>query len=181
MRKFIASTTVAASLIGGGTAAIVLAPAIAGAQESETVERGAAMAEALDSLVTDGTLTQEQRDTVEERLREARAERRGEFRRGPRGRFGAGQVLEELGIDREAVRDGVDAGLTLGEIADANGSSADALTDALIAAANERIDAAVENGRIDEARADELRASVDDRVSDLVDGELEFRGRRGGR
>ena len=85
MRKFIASTTVAASLLGGGAAAVVLAPTIAGAQESESPAAGGAFAEALDSLVTDGTLTQDQRDAVEERLREARAEHRDDFRRGPRG------------------------------------------------------------------------------------------------
>ena len=185
MRKVIASTTIAASMLGAGFGAVALGPAIAGAQDAEEapeVESSSApsrLSEVLDGLVEDGTLTQAQRDTVEERLLEARPERRGGHFRGGFGRLGGGgELLEELGLDAETIREGIAEGLSLGEIADANGSSAEALTDALVEQAESRLDDAVESGRITEERADELRADIEERVDDIVSGEADF-GRRG--
>lgn len=187
MRKAIASTTIAASLLGTGFGAVALGPAIAGAQdtenapEAEVTETGSRLDEVLDGLVEDGTLTQAQRDTVEERLLDARPERRGGHFRGGFGRLGGvGDVLEDLGLDAETIRDGIAEGLTLGDIADANGSSAEALTDALTDQAEARLDEAVEAGRIDEERAAELRAQIEERVDGVVSGDFEF-GRRGHR
>lgn len=190
MKKIIASTAIAASLLGGGAAAVVLAPGIAGAQEDvQESEADSGLAEVLDGLVTDGTLTVEQRDSVESALREARpqfGDRDGIGRRGHGRGFAGGQVLGELGIDRDAVQEGLADGLTLGEIADANGSSAAALTDALVTQMSERLDNAVTNGRIDEATAAEKQAEIEQRVEDMVNGEFErpergqHRGRFGG-
>lgn len=194
MRKVIASTTVAASLLGAGFGAVALGPALAGAQdtetdidadtetesETETESTRTTLADVLDDLVADGTLTQEQRDIVEERISEAKLGR-GHGHRG-HGRFGRGltsEVLEELGLDAEMIRDGLADGQTLGEIAEANGSSVEALTDALTAQAEERIADALESGRIDEDKAAELEAAIDERVEAMVNGEVDF-GRRGG-
>ncbi|MEM7285621.1 MAG: hypothetical protein AAF480_04650 [Actinomycetota bacterium] len=183
MRKVIASTTIAASMLGAGFGAAALGPAIAGAQDADEAEvtdapaPGSRLDEVLDGLVADGTLTQAQRDTVEERLREARPERHGH--RGGFGRLGGGgEILEGLGLDSETVREGLADGLSLGEIADANGSSADALADALVEQAESRIDEAIEAGRIDDERAAELRTRIEERVDDIVSGEADF-GRRG--
>jgi hypothetical protein len=177
MKKIIASTTIAASLLGGGVAAVVLAPGIAGAQEDvQESEVDSSLADVLDGLVTDGTLTVEQRDSVESALRQARSQfgdRDGIGSRGHGRGFAGGQVLEELGIDRAAVQEGRADGLTLGEIADANGSSAAALTDALVAQMSERLDNALTSGRIDEATAAEKQAEIEQRVDDMVNGEFE--------
>lgn len=185
MRKVIASTTIAASMLGAGFGAVALGPAIAGAQdteeapETETIETSSRLADVLDGLVEDGTLTQAQRDTVEERLLEARPDRRGGHFRSGFGRLGGtGEILEELGLDADAIRDGIAEGLSLGEIAEANGSSAEALTDALVEQAESRIDDAVGAGRIDEDRAAEMRAQIEERIDSVVSGEAEF-GRRG--
>ena len=48
--------------------------------------------------------------------------------------------------------------------------------------ANERLDAAVESGRVDEERAAEVRASIEERIDAMLDGELRDRdgfGRHG--
>lgn len=188
MKKLIASTTVAASLIGGGAAALTFAPAIAGAQddaeneapeapEAELEQRRSTVGEVLDGLVEDGTLTQDQRDAVESALREARP-RGGHHRDGfghhrGAGRLLDGEALEELGLDRATVREGLADGLDLGEIAEANGSSADALIDALTDRLDERLDQAVASGRIDVETADEKRAEIADRIEDLVNGDLD--------
>lgn len=184
MRKIIVSTAAAASILGA-TAGLTLAPGIAGAQDgTETVEptvRESSVAEVLDGLVDDGTLTAEQRDAVADALAAARADRVG-HRFGDRGghRFGhlGGEVLEGLGLDAETVRDGIADGLTLGEIADANGSSAEALAEALVEQFESRLDAAVDAGRLDADDAEERRAEIEERVDDLVAGEIEL-GRRG--
>jgi hypothetical protein len=184
MRKMIASTAAAASILGA-TAGLAFVPTIAGAQDvapqvEETTGEATSMTSVLDGLVEDGTLTQVQRDAVETALSDARPDG---FRHGSRGhhRGGAGfkpEVLEELGLDAQTVREGLIAGSTLGEIAEANGSSVEALTDALIEGFEERLDAAVEAGRIDAETADEKRAEIETRVDDIVSGEAEF-GRRG--
>jgi hypothetical protein len=51
----------------------------------------------------------------------------------------------------------------------------DGLVDALVADATERIDAAVESGRLTEERATELKEGLEARTQDLVDGELDAR------
>ena len=180
MRKIIASTTIAASLIGGGATAIVLAPGIAGAQDETEAAEATGLSEVLAELVTENTLTQAQADAVQDAIEQAAEDGRlgPRGRGGKRGHRGFGNVLEELDIDRDAVREGIQDGLTPGEIAEANGSSAEALTDALTDQMNERLDTAVENGRLDETEADEKRAEIAERVEDIVNGEIEF-GRKG--
>ena len=55
----------------------------------------------------------------------------------------------------------------------------DAVVDAIVARAEERFDAAVENGRIDDTQAAEMLTRAAERAEDLVNGEIEFGGRRG--
>ena len=175
MRKLIASSTIAASIIGGGAGAIILGPALAGAQETtnESPADDDGLEAVLAELVTEGIIDQDQADAVATALREAHAD--GRLRRLDHHRpFGGGEVLEELGIDRETVRSGLAEGLTLGEIADANGSSAEELATALEEEMGERIDSALENGRIDEDRAVELREGIAERVDSIVNGESTF-------
>lgn len=181
MRKFIASTTIAASIVGGGIAGLALTPTIAGAQDSTTeaeiTESESGLSTVLGGLVTDGTLTQDQADAVESALQEAR-EAGVIGHRHPRAhRFLHSDVFSDLGLEPEDIRSGVADGLTLGEIADANGSSADALADALAQAMNDRLDAAVEAGRIDAEDAAERAEGIDEKADDIVNGE--FPGRRG--
>lgn len=140
-----------------------------------TVDRVAVRTEriraALDELVAAGTVTAEQADAVAAHLSEQvpvrdrgdRLERRAQ--RAERREF----VTELLGVDAETLRDELRSGATLAEVAEANGVSTDELVDALVARAMERLDAAVEAGRIDQATADEksaeLEASITERVT----------------
>ena len=107
------TATVAASLLGGGVAGALLLPTAATAQDTEsdtpdgTEERQGPLATALQSLVDDGTLTQEQVDAITQAVQDARPERE----RGPRG---GGRMLstvaDVLGMEaselREAIVDG---------------------------------------------------------------------------
>ena len=137
----------------------------------------------MQELVDEGTITAEQADAVTahllEQVPERLAERDG---RGPGwhggrpggGLFGrgAGVVSEALtdllGIDAQELREQLRDGATLAEIATAQGVEPQAVIDELVGEYEERLDNAVENGRLDQAEADERLASATERITELV-------------
>jgi len=187
------ASLIAASTLGGAVAgATLLAPGIAGAQddvdpveETETVrpEFGERITEALQPLVDDGTLTDLQVDSVVGALEEARPEdggRRGHGQRGPRG---AGVVADVLGLEGSEIRDALQGGSTIADLAAEQGVSTDAIVDALVDAAEERVADALESGRIDQEKADEILANAEQHAENVVNGDFEpgqGRGFRGG-
>ena len=145
--------------------------------ETETEVRGGWVADALDDLVTAGTITQAQADAVAEALQAARPERpfgggRGHWIGGPGGlgfgRIGLDAAAEVLGIEEDDLRDALREGTTLAELAEQNGVAAQAVIDALVAEASEHIDNALEDGRIDATEAEERRAEVTERITTIV-------------
>ena len=128
--------------------------------------------EQLAPLVEDGTITQAQADAVAETLAESFEGRRVRHRRGHIG----AAVAEFLDIEVEELREALQDGSTLGEIAEANGSSAEALIDHLVSQASERLDEKVAEGEITQAEADEKLAEITEKVTDRVNGEAPFRG-----
>lgn len=134
-------------------------------------KREAKLREVLQSLVDDGTLSQEQLDAVIGALEAARPDKDGGrkgrdgrdgpgHRKGKAGKFGLHKDLRDaaafvLGLDVEELGAELKSGKTLAEIAEAQGTSRQELIDALVAAA---IDRATE-------RATE-------RIPLIVDGEL---------
>lgn len=187
IKRSVAITAIAASTLGGVAAgAAFFTPAIAGAQddvveaEQAAPERGERISEALQVLVDDGTLTEAQRDAVVETLQNARPDR-GEFRdrRSPRGPRGAGEIAEILGLEGSEMREALRNGSSIAELAEAQGIDSADVVDAIVARAEERLDTAVENGRIDATQAAEMLTQAAERAEDLVNGEIEFGGRRG--
>jgi len=105
---------------------------------------------------------------------------------GPRGPHGAhlGAGLDVaasyLGVTEAELRESLRGGDTLAEIAVGEGRSVDGLVDALVADARDRLDDAVEAGRLTEARREQLAADLEERITALVNGERPaFRGRWG--
>ena len=184
IKRSVAITAIAASTLGGVAAgAAFFTPVIAGAQD-DAVEaapgRGERISEALQVLVDDGTLTEAQRDAVVETLQNARPDR-GEFRerlsqRGPRV---AGEIAEILGLEGNEIREALRNGSSIAELAEAQGIDSADVVDAIVARAEERLDTAVENGRIDDTQAAEMLTRTAERAEDLINGEIEFGGRRG--
>jgi hypothetical protein len=85
-------------------------------------------------------------------------------------RHRAGKVITEtLGVSRAELRDALRSGQSVNEYAASLGKDPQAVEDALVNAANARLDQAVANGRIDQARADEVKAKVPARVDKLMD------------
>lgn len=193
MKKSIASLTVAASLLGGAAGAIVFAPGPLSAQTEAGTEapvdgearpeRGAWLAEVLEGLVEDGTLTAEQAEAVETAIAEARPDRHeGRRGRGP-GRLEAVEELTDLlGLEAAEIAEALRSGDSLADIAAAQGVDAGDVVDALVERAAERIDEAVAEGRIDEADAADRLAEVTERITAMVDGDAGFerRGHGGG-
>ena len=86
------------------------------------------------------------------------------------GRLGARfSVLAELvGTDVDSLKAALGEGQTLAEIADGNGVEAQTVIDSLLEKANERIDAAVEAGKLTEEEAETKRSEAATRIEDLV-------------
>ena len=161
-----------------------------GVSEAELVAAlQAEKTERLAEAVENGRITQERADEIsaglDEKIDQAintrpseRPEREG--RRGGHRGFRL-DALEELGLTGEEIRAGFEAGQTLAETAEANGISEDELVDALVAAAMERADAAVESGRVTQEQVDEHLADIEERITERVNTEPgEREGRRGG-
>ncbi len=174
MRKTIAALATAAALLGGfGAAVIIQSPTAANAQEDgpEATEVELAVPlwidETLSDLVDEGVVTREQADRVGAAL----SERLGDVR----GRHGRGLHLEAaaaaIGIDVEDLVTALREGQSIAQVATANGVSRQTVIDALVAGMNDRLDQAVEDGKLTAERADEIRAEARDRITAMVNGE----------
>jgi polyhydroxyalkanoate synthesis regulator phasin len=151
-----------------GAGALLAGPLHVAAQDDDTDDDTSDwVSEALDELVADGTITQQQADAVDDALDAARPER--VHRHGPHWRAGGPfggffafeAAADAIGIDEEALRDALRDGQTIAEVAAANGVDAQTVIDAMVAAAQERVDEAMAN-------ADERLADLEERITDLV-------------
>ncbi len=77
-------------------------------------------------------------------------------------------ALEELGLEKDTLKEGFEEGKTLAEIAEANGVSTDELTDALTTAILENIDKRVEEDKIDAEKAAALKEGVAEKVEKRI-------------
>lgn len=91
--------------------------------------------------------------------------------------LGAGPVAEAaeaIGIEPSELLAELRDGRTIAEVAEANGVPADDVIDAVVAAERDRLAQLVDDGRFTQAEADELVDGLEDRVTDLVNGERPF-------
>jgi hypothetical protein len=144
----------------------------------------------IDRAVEDGTLTKEQADAMKERIE---ADDFPLFA-GPllghphRGGFGfrmhgfreLDAAAAFLGVTEAQLRESLENGKTLAEVAKEKGKSVDALVNAVVAAATKRLDEAVEEGRMTKAQRDEIVDGLKAWTTDLVNGvRPAFPGRNG--
>ena len=107
--------------------------------------------------------------------------------RDPRGgrdydrdwRSGGGQmaelnaIAEAVGTDAAGLMSGISDGQSLADIARSNGADPQVVTDLLTSQANERIDAALEAGKITAAEAAEMKAEFADHVDEMVEATMD--------
>ena len=171
MRKTLATLVAGAvAAVGISAGAVLLAPTTAIAQEESVSEETVPtpLADILGELVDEGVINQDQADAVAERL----AERAGDFgRRGHRVGGGHLELVAEL-LDME-IEDLADALRDGQSIADLAGDETDAVIEALVAEATERLDEAVADERFTQDEADERLVDITQRITDMVNGELE--------
>ena len=173
---------------GGAIAATQLTPEqrsdaiVADAAEQlgvEASELDAALTKALqnqvDAAVADGRLTEEQGEELKERIAAGDVPLVGLGPGGPGGHghhhvFDLSAAADYLGVTESELRTALhEDGQTLAEVAEAEGKSVDGLVTALVTAAREQLDQAVEDGRLTEAQRTEMLADVEERVRDVVE------------
>jgi polyhydroxyalkanoate synthesis regulator phasin len=177
MRKTIAAIATAAIVLGGFSFALFVPTTEAalaqevGADEPETTAP-ASVEEVLADLVEDGVITEEQATQVADALRE----RAGAFRKhrsgGDRGAR-LETVADVIGIEKDDLTEALRDGQSIAEVAEANGSSAQAVIDALVAEMNSKVDQAIEDGKLTAEQAEEIRANAPERIESMVNGEFE--------
>ena len=209
--RLVASAGAALAVAGGGAA--VAATQGSPGQESKAVIDDAAkqlgvdsakladaleqaLANRVDEAVAEGRLTQEQGAALKARIRSGEYPLLGLRGRGPGFGFrhhghGPGAPLDAaasfLGLDEAELREQLQDGKTLAEIAKAEGKTVAALVDALVAAAKTELAEAVESGRLTDAQRDRILEDLEERISEGVSatpgrhfrggpGESSFRG-----
>ena len=116
-------------------------------------------------------------------LLEARAEGEAlEAAAPPSGAFGSmrailGAVTEATGLDQQALMTQVRDGKTLTEIIEANGADLEEILAQVVAAETERINQAVTDGTLERAEADEMLASLEAQIKEMLEQPLQFGGR----
>jgi hypothetical protein len=153
--------------------------------------------ERIEAAVKAGRLTRAQADEIEADLKQevtdfvnnGRLQFR-EFRGGPRpfGFFGHEHVLstaaDYLGLTEAQLRTQMNSGKSLAQVAKDRNKSVDGLIGKLVAAKKARIEAAVKDGRLTRAQANEIEADLKQQVTDFVNNaklEFHFRKSRDGR
>jgi polyhydroxyalkanoate synthesis regulator phasin len=194
--KIAAGVAAAFAVLGGG-AAVAATQVWSPREESQAViddaaaqlgiepsELSAALRQALenriDQAVEDGRLTEEQGQELKERLESGDTPLLfGGFGFPGHGHFGhfgpfadLGTAASYLGSTEAELRSELADGKTLAEIAKAEGKSVDGLVQALVEEATARIDQAVADGKLTQARANELKEDLEERITDFVNGEL---------
>ena len=156
----------------GITVLVVASLAMSGialAQTDETTDEAAQnavtrIAEKLQSLVDDGTITADQAEAVAEVLADG-------FKGGPRRghhRPNIGALAEFLGMEADAFREAMQEYDTLADLAEANGSSGAAVIDFLVGQVQDKLDEAVADGKFDQAEADEKLADATEKITEMV-------------
>ena len=140
----------------------------------------------VDAAVKAGQMTKAEGDALKARIDENALPLLGPrgHRHGGPGHFkrvghGLDAAAKYLGLSEAALRTQLEGGKTLAQVAKDRGKSVDGLVDALVADRKAGIDQAVKDGRLTQAQADEFVSGLKARVTDMVNGRMPERGRRG--
>ena len=84
-------------------------------------------------------------------------------------------VADVLGIDMDELRERLENSETIADIAAEQGVAIDDVVASLMGEAEVRLDSAVADERLTQAEADDKLVEIEDHITDLVNGEIEFR------
>lgn len=186
-RKLVAAVVVAVAVAGAG-GAIAASQLGSPREENQAILNDAArqlgvqpsaLSDALkqalknrvDAAVAAGRLPKEEGDELKERIDANDFPLFGGLHGGP-GHFAHFADLEAassyLGLSRAELREQLVSGKSLAQIARARDKSVDGLVQALVDSAKERLDDAVDKGRLTSAERDEILADLKVRFTELV-------------
>ena len=150
--------------------------------ELEAALRGA-YSDRIDAAVAAGKLTKEQADALKKRSAQGALPLFGGPRHGGPGHGGPGRggpglhgqaslaaAATYLGLTPAELRTQLESGKSLAEIAKAQGKSVDGLKKTLSADLQRKLDAAVKDGKLTQAQADEIESRLTEHLDDLVNG-----------
>lgn len=176
-KKALTATALAGAIGLGSLGVAALNPlGIAGAQDSGStgtaqVQRhgkGAKFVDStLQSLVQDGTITQDQATKIEQRLKERFQGGRAKVREFAKEAMQT--AADTIGISPEQLRDQLKSGKSVAQVATDNNVEPQKVVDAIVAKVNAKIDQAVTDGKLTQEQADQMKSKAPQRVSELVD------------
>jgi hypothetical protein len=140
-----------------------------------------AFSDRIDAAVADGRLTKAEGEQLKQRIASDDFPLFGPpaFGRGFPGAHpffhGLDAAASYLGLTEEQLRNRVNDGKTLAEIAKAENKSVDGLKAALVKDVKDKLDAAVKDGRLTKADAQRALQGLESRIDDLVNGQLRMR------
>ena len=144
-----------------------------------------AQQQVLDEAVSEGVLTQEQADRIQERADEGFGfGMKGDFfgGHGRGGMMGGGDsalltiAAEQLGMTEEDLVAALQDGSTIADLAAEKGVELQAIADAYVAQKSEDLAAAVESGRITQDQADAMIERMSEEVLERLEGNMPFGG-----
>ncbi len=200
MKSSLAAAGLAAGLVAGGAAGLVLVPAAAlgqtttpaqtpsgpsdevrSLQGDTAAEPGEHLRAVLAPLVANGTLTQAQADKVIAALQAAKP------LHGPGGlrhqafRIEFGKVASTIGVTEAQLHAALRSGKSIADVARSKGVAPQKVIDVLVADAKARLAKQVTAGTITQAQADTRLAAATKMITACVNGELPKPPRGGGR
>ncbi len=171
-------TKIAAAALTGavafGAGVIFSQPADAQPSEIQT-DRTQQRDERLQSLIDDGVITQERADEIRDNVAERQAKR--EDRQAERSAH-LDELAAALGTTADELKADLQAGASLAELAEAAGVDVETLIVQIGNRITTRVDEAIANGTIDQERAEERLADLQDRITARVNGERPERAER---
>jgi len=152
----------------------------------------AAAIDQVDAQLKAGQITQAQADDLKKRIQDGDIPPLGALRGGGPG-FGFGPggpggllkagisdslaaAAKYLGLSESALRDQLNDGKSLADIAKAQGKDLEGLKQAILAAAKSDLDKAVSDKKLTQSQADDVYSRLKDRIDDMVNGQLHLRG-----
>jgi hypothetical protein len=183
MKKLLVSLGIVAALGGGAFAISTVMPASAQtstqssppasstAPGTKAEGRAQAAKDALDGLVANGTITQDQENAVIDALKGALAQGGNGRFAGPRARITGGMLkvaADKIGVTPKDLIQARRNGQSIAAVANSKGVNPDDVVKAIVDAGNQRIDQAVTNGHLAQDKADALKAKLPDLASKFV-------------
>lgn len=188
--KIAAGAAAAVAVAGGGAAIAASQPWSPKAESQAVIDDAAkqlgvdpgrlsdalkqALKDRVDAAVEAGRLTKAQGDELKARIDAGDVPLMGGLGPDRFDHVGVGGRLDAaasyLGLTEDELRTKLESGKTLAEVAKDEGKSVDGLVQALVKDAEAKIDAAVAAGRMTSADADKAKSSLEQVVTDLVNG-----------